>query len=277
MKSDSQKPTRREAKLIWPEAKEMLEFLGRYLPKQRLVRAIMILSNARKRRFTRRREPKYGSMNKGFTKEELELFFSFLDDPKYTLLFSYQAVMGLRIGETVRINVRDIRLKTRELRIDTEKGKRTDYLLIPMELFEQTMQYISEYSDEIMQRGGYIFWADLYLTRRKVPYVSPDQARNVFVKTIRKAKLDETYGYSEGQNPKLLHRLTPHSLRHYAITNHARKNNGNVLLTSKFARHRDVATTMVYVHTDRKELYDSITTAQEDGILSKVKQMQERV
>jgi hypothetical protein len=59
------KPSRKETKQLWPEAKEIVEFLGRHLPKQRLIKALTILSNARKRRFLRSRIPKYGSLNKG--------------------------------------------------------------------------------------------------------------------------------------------------------------------------------------------------------------------
>lgn len=270
------KPERKQIKQLWAPSKPVLEYFGRYLPKQRLVRAIKILSDARKRRFLRRRQPKYGSMNKGFTEEELVKFFNALEDPKMILLFSFQAILGLRIGECVRIHLRDLRLKTKELRIDTEKGQRIDYLPIPPQLFEQTMQFISDYEDEIMKRDGYIFWAEHYPKRNRFPHVSPDHARNVFMKTIKKARLDEVYSYSDQQKPKLLHRLTTHSLRHYAITNHARKNNGNVFLTSKFARHRDLKTTMIYVHTDRKELYESVMNAQEEGVLAKVRRMQER-
>jgi integrase len=262
---------------LWPEARALLELFGRYLPKQRLVRAIRILSDARKRRFLRRRQPKYGSMNKGFTDDELVKFFNAIEDPKFILLFSYQAVLGLRIGEAVKVHLRDLRLKTKELRIDTEKGQRIDYLPIPPQLFEQTVQFISDYEDEITKRNGYLFWAEYYPERNKCPHVTMDVARKAFMKAIRKTKLDEVYSYSDEQKPKLLHRLTTHSLRHYAITNHARKNNGNVVLTCKFARHRDFHTTMVYVHTDKKELYESVMNAQEDGILAKVRMIQERV
>lgn len=262
---------------MWPEAKKTLEYYARFLPKQRLVRAIKVLSDGRKRRFMRRKMPKYGSMDKSFSEEELVQFFNILDDPKFILLFSYQAVLGLRIGEAVRVHIRDINLKKRELRIDTEKGQRTDYLPLPKDLFQKTMQFIDDYSDEIMKRKGYLFWADYYPQRNKMPYVNSNVARNVFAKAVKKAGLDEVYSYSEGTRPKLLHRLTPHSLRHYAISNHARKNNGNIVLTSKFARHRNLETTMIYVHTSKKELYDSIVDAQEDGILARVKVMQEKI
>jgi integrase len=71
--------------------------------------------------------------------------------------------------------------------------------------------------------------------------------------------------------PKQLHRLTTHSLRHYAITNFSKKNNDNVVLTARFARHQMIQTTMTNIHTGKEELYRSIVMAQKDGILEKVK------
>ena len=275
-KQDMQ-PNRKEIKQLWSAAKDELEYLARYLTKQRLVRAIGILSDARKRRFLRRRQPKYGSMNKGFTNEELLKFFNTVEDPKTFLLFKYQAVLGLRIGEAVKVHIKDLNLKTKELRIDTEKGKRTDYLPIPPVLFDETLKFISTYEDEIVKHKGYVFWADYYPKRNNCPYISVGYARILFMQAIEKAKLDETYAIAESQRPKMLHRLTTHSLRHYAVSNFARKNNGNVVLTSKFARHRNAQTTMIYIHTTKDELYRSVIASQEDGVLEKVRKMQEKI
>ena len=73
--------------------------------------------------------------------------------------------------------------------------------------------------------------------------------------------LDEVYDISEesnGRTARQLHRLTTHSLRHYAITRFARSTNGNVVLASRFARHRNMSTTSRYISTDKKELYEVI-------------------
>jgi integrase len=268
------KPTRKEVKQLWPEAKEELEYFGCYLPKQRLIKALGILSDARKRRFLRRRMPKYGAINKGFTDEELVRFLNAVEDPRMALIFTFQAVLGLRIGEVVKLHIRDINLETRELKIGNEKGNRTDCLPIPPQLFEQTLKFISDYEADISRAKGHLFWAENYPERNSCPYLSKNFARNVFRRTIKKLKLDESYGLSDGQNPKLLHRLTTHSLRHYAITNFSKKNNGNVVLTSRFARHHKIETTMTYIHTEKEELYRSISMAQEGGILEKVKKIQ---
>ncbi|MBU1681250.1 site-specific integrase [Candidatus Micrarchaeota archaeon] len=273
LKSDT-KPTRRETKLMWPEAKLILEFLGRHLPKQRLIRALTVLSDHRKRRFLRSRIPKYGSLNKGFTEDELVKFLNCVDDHKALLLFTFQAVLGLRISEAVQIHVKDINLKTRELKIHNVKCDRLDVLPIPPQLFEQTIKYISDWEDEIVRHEGYLFYSEFYPRNNKTPHIRTDYARVYFTKALNKAKLDETYAISTGSQPKLMHRLTTHSLRHYAITNFAKKNNGNVMLTSKFARHRKINTTMVYVYTQKEELYRSIDLLQ-DGTLEKIRKLQE--
>ncbi|MFH2023827.1 MAG: site-specific integrase [Candidatus Micrarchaeota archaeon] len=271
------KPSRKETKQLWPEAKETLEFLGRFLPKQRLIKAIEVLSVARKRRFLRRRIPKYGTINKGFTEPELIHFLNAIDDPKILLLFTYQAVLGLRIGEVVKLHIRDINLETRELKIDNQKGDRFDVLPIPPQLFDQTLNYITENEQDISHCKGYLFWAERFPNKNDCPHISKNYARVIFRKIIKKLKLDETYGLSDGQNPKLLHRLSTHSLRHYAVTNFSKKNNGNVVLTSKFARHSRIETTMIYIHTGKDELQRSVSLAQENGIFSRVKKIQERI
>ena len=84
-----------------------------------------------RKRFQRSRIPKYGSLNKGFTEQEIQKFFRAVDNPKFGLLFSYQAQLGLRIGEAVRINVKDIKFESRELVVKTEKAMTLDTLLIP--------------------------------------------------------------------------------------------------------------------------------------------------
>jgi integrase len=262
----------------WIDIKKQLEFLGENLSKTRLVSAISILSEARKRRFLRSKRPKYGSMNKSFTEEELERFFKFVDDPKMRLLFSYQAVLGLRIGEAVRINVKDINLKTKELRIFTEKSNKTDYLLIPDQLFESTLEFIAAYEEDIAKATGYLFFSMRPGNRKpnSSPHLKTPTVREYFAETIRKAGLEEIYGFRLGKKPDSLRRLTTHSLRHFAITRFCKRNGGNAVLASKFARHTNLQTTMTYIHTEREELYQSIRIAQEGGVMDKVKKLQER-
>jgi len=263
----------------WPEIKQEMELLGKHLSKTYLVKAMTILSDARKARFLRRRTPKYGSMNKAFLDEELEHFFSIIEEPNFHLLFSFQAIMGLRIGEAVRVNIKDVNLRTRELRIFTEKSGKTDYSLIPLQLFDRVIHYIDTFEKEIAQAQGFLFFSFVKGNRKQETehHLTTETARAYFEKYVKKAKLEEVYGYAACGNPRALHRLSTHSLRHYAITNFVRKNQGNAVLASAFARHSNLQTTMTYIHMSKNELYEGIERAQDKELLEKIRRMQEKI
>jgi integrase len=122
------------------------------LPKHYLVDIRKQVMQTFRKRFQRSRIPKYGSLNKGFTEQELIRFFRVIDSDKFRLLFSYQAQLGLRIGEAVRINVKDIKFESRELVVKTEKAMTLDTLLIPAPLFQAALSFIEEHSEAI-ERG----------------------------------------------------------------------------------------------------------------------------
>jgi integrase len=210
----------------------------------------------------KRKTPKYGSLSKAFSDMQLQRFLHVIDSDKFRLLFSYQAQLGLRIGEAVRVNINSIDLETRELTLKTEKAQVMDSLLIPMPLFKDTIAFISKHRAEIEKAQGYLFYADKLRTKRSVPFLEQNYVRNRFRHYVRLAGLDEVYDTSDETNPnrsvRHLHRLTTHSLRHYAITSFAKQTNGNLVLTSRFARHSDPSTTMTYISARKEELYKEI-------------------
>jgi integrase len=224
----------------------------------------MVLEQFRKR-FLNSRIPRYGALNKGFTEQEIQKFFRAIDNQKFRLLFSYQAQLGLRIGEVVRINIKDIRFESRELVVKTEKAMTLDTLLIPAPLFKETLDYIESSSGSVEKAQGFIFFKEAGKSRTPEPYLDQNYVRNAFREYVRKANLDEVYDQSDesrpGRVPRRLHRLTTHSLRHYAITRFAEQTNGNVFLTSKFARHIKPDVTMTYINTNKKQLYENIDGA----------------
>jgi integrase len=228
-----------------------------------------------RKRFQRSRIPKYGSLNKGFTEQEIQRFFKVVDNPKFKLLFSYQAQLGLRIGEAVRINIRDIKFDSRELVVKTEKAMTLDALLIPAPLFQETLDFIQANAVAIEKAQGCIFFKEEGKSSLAEPFVAENYVRNRFRFYAERAELLEVYDQSDESRPnravRSLHRLTTHSLRHYAITKFAEQTNGNVFLTSKFARHSKPTTTMVYISTDRKALYQGIDGAFSIGLAESLK------
>lgn len=225
-----------------------------------------VLHKTQTKRFAgKRKTPKYGLLSKAFSDMQLERFLHIIDSDKFRLLFSYQATLGLRIGEAVRVNINAIDLETRELTLKTEKAQVMDSLLIPIPLFKETIAFISKHKAEIEKAQGYLFYADKLRTKRPEPYLEQDYVRNRFRYYVRLAGLDEVYDTSDETSPtrsvRHLHRLTTHSLRHYAITSFAKQANGNLVLASRFARHSDPSTPMTYITTRKEELYKEIDNA----------------
>ena len=235
-----------------------------------------ILHKTQTKRFLgKRRTPKYGSLSKAFTNSQITQFFGVIDDDKLHLLFQYQAQLGLRIGEAVKLNVDQTNFETREITLKTEKARVIDTLLIPNQLFKDTVAFISKHETEIEKAFGYIFFRNPEKSRRNEHFVEPNYVRNKFRYYVIKAGLDQTYDTSEesvaGRQVRSLHTLTTHSLRHYAITRFSKQTNGNVVLTSRFARHADPSTTMTYISTRKEELYKEIDNMSAVERIDKIK------
>ena len=215
------------------------------------------------KKFAKNLPPKYGSLNKCFTGQEVQMFFRTIDNPKLRLLFSYQAQLGLRIGEAVRLNIKDIDFQTRELTIKSEKSNILDTLIIPVPLFRLTFEYIKPNNRQIESSAGYLFFKEEgKYSEKNEQYLSKNYVRNRFRFYVRRAGLDKVYDSSDETNydrtPRSLHRLTTHNLRHYAITSFSKQTNDNIILTAKFTRHRATAVTLTYISTTKQELYKEI-------------------
>jgi len=251
------------------ETKEYIQAILPTMPKHEIEELTHTIRQFYTSKFHRLRTPKYGSINKGFTEEQLQRFFRSIGDQKFRLLFGYQAQLGLRIGEAVRLNVKQIDFESRELTLRTEKSRQLDTLRIPVPLFKETLEFAQLHSDEIERARGYIFFKEATKSQRSEPYLEPNYARNMFRFYLKLSGLDEVYDISDeqqGRRARKLHRLTTHSLRHYAITRFAKNTNGNLILTSRFARHVDPSTTSIYISTSKQEVYDVIDAMAVDEV-----------
>lgn len=202
---------------------------------------------------------KYGTLNKGFNEQELEVFLKAIDNPKYKLIFKFQAYLGLRIGEAVKVNLKNVNLQTREIIVHTEKARVINTLILPIPLYQELLLYLEENKDAITRADGYIFYADKSKSRTPDLHLNVAYVRKVFRQISEQVNLDEVYAESDetepSRTPRHLHRLTTHSLRHFAITTFSKKTNGNLVLTSRYARHQNPNTTLTYINSDKSELY----------------------
>jgi integrase len=241
------------------------EQLSGSISKHQLEEVRSVLTRAHAARFRKRKEPRYGSINKGFTELELQRFLRNVKNDKFGLLFKYQAQLGLRVGEVSKLHISNIDFDKRELTIKSEKSGKMDSLIIPFDLFKETIAFINQNKEPIWKAQGYLFFKDNNNNHNGVPYVDLNYIRKVFRETVIQANLGQIYAYSEettvGHRERPLYRLTTHSLRHYAITHFAKSTNGNMVLSSRFARHASPSTTMRYIAKDNEQLYKEIDLA----------------
>lgn len=246
-----------ELERIKGELKELMPLLSKW----RVEELQKLISHHYTTRWKHRKYRKYGSVGKNFTSEELQRFFSAVDNRRALLLFRFMAVEALRITEACRLNVRDFDLNTRILRIKTEKAHSLDTLICPKGLFLELISYLKTYEREICASDGYLFFKDKRRTRNSKPYLEPNFVRKLFRAYTERAGLTDVYDTSEETIParkrRHLHRLTSHSLRHYAITTFNRSVGGDIMLTKAYARHREISSTQVYVHTSQQELFSA--------------------
>ena len=246
------------------------EHISSTVSKNKLEQLRTIVTKAHESRFRRRKEPRYGTINKGFTEPELQCFFRSITNEKFALLFKYRAYISLRVGEVGKLHISNIDFDKRELTLKSEKSAQLDSLIIPLDLFKETVDFMNKHSAEIRLAEGYIFYKENDNGHTGNLHIDVDYIRNVFREIIQSAGLNQTYATSEEaystHRPRSLHRLTTHSLRHYAITHFAKSTNGNIVLASRFARHADPSTTMRYIAKDKDELYKNIDFAFSDKI-----------
>jgi integrase len=252
-----------------------VEKFSNSMSKNELEEVRAVVHKEHSRRFKQRKEPKYGTTNKAFTELELQHFLRNVKNEKFSLLFRYQAFLGLRVGEGCKLHVSNIDFDKRELTLKSEKSGRLDSLLVPQELFRDTVDFIDRHIGPIKSSGGYIFFKENDNNKNGIPHVEVNYVRKVFRETIRHAELNQVYDYSEettvAHKPRPLYRLTTHSLRHYAITHFAKSTNGNIVLSSRFARHSNPSTTMRYISKDLAELYHNIDMAFDKSKISNIK------
>ncbi len=222
------------------------------------------LRRAYKKKFRRRKETKYGNINRGFTDEELRRFFESCTNKKARFAFFLMSRLGLRLGEAVVIKLDDLDFTNEKIRISTEKAQTGDFLYLHQEVRQVIDLWIVEHRDEILQANNYLLFSQDCTTN-----VSPHWLRREFRDTCRLANLNQWYseaddqksgGYKKYSKPRKLYRLTTHSLRHYYITR-IYKTCKNPIHTQKLARHREFSSTQVYIHSTEQEIDNTLKKA----------------
>ncbi|MGI0141179.1 MAG: hypothetical protein ACREBF_00810 [Candidatus Micrarchaeales archaeon] len=76
--------------------------------------------------------------------------------------------MGLRIGEVCKLHIGNIDFDKRELTFTSEKARKIDALLIPLDLFKETVEFIGSNESKIKSAPGNEAAMVTHLLRRHI-------------------------------------------------------------------------------------------------------------
>lgn len=201
--------------------------------------------------------PKYGLLNKGFTPAEFEQFLPHVTSEQARLIFRLQAYLGLRISEAVSLRTADLDLPGRKLWVQSAKGSYP--ALYP--LLDNLYPYLAAWVGAGKHSDLYLFPSKHNANRRS--HVSPHWAAKELREARKRADLGMIYGESlpcgSRRRSRPLYRLSTHSLRHMFIQTVQNKL-GDVLVTQKLARHRDIRSTLHYTYKSQEQLHEALVS-----------------
>ncbi|MDP2908887.1 MAG: tyrosine-type recombinase/integrase, partial [Nanoarchaeota archaeon] len=166
------------------------------LSEHKLKRLITKLSDIRKKKYIRRKDTKYGNINKGFTDNEIKRFFdvSRTHNEKCFVSFFLMGNLGLRIGEVVKIKLDDIDLVKNKIRISTEKSHTGDFLYLHKSVRKCLIYWFEKHQEKILKNEGYVLFSNN--RNSKLPHVTPEWLRKKFREICYLSDLNEHYGFS---------------------------------------------------------------------------------
>lgn len=162
------------------------------------------------------------------SKEEILEIISVIDNIKHRAIISLMYSAGLRVGELIGLELRDIDSKRMLIRISQGKGRKDRYVGLSERILILLRNYFVEYSPQ-----RYLFEGEV---RNKY---SEESIRNILKAACNKCGI--------------VKRVTPHTLRHSYAT-HLLESGVDLRYVQELLGHSRPETTMIYTHVTKKQL-----------------------
>ncbi len=181
--------------------------------------------------FFLRRAKKMPTLPKVLTKQEVRLVLSRTLNLKHRLILSLIYSAGLRVGEVLKLKIKDVDFERCTLNITASKNNKSRTTIFSRNLVTDLKKYLSVYRPNVFLFEGFY----------QRPY-SATSVRSILKKSLKKAHIKQTG-------------ITVHTLRHSFAT-HLLESGVNLRYIQKLLGHSNISTTQIYTHVTTQKLID---------------------
>lgn len=178
--------------------------------------------------------------------KRIEAYFATLRSPSMRMCLRLLMYLGIRESEVVELNINQFSQDFRQVRVHLKKKKlATDKpRALPFFLSEELRHYYRRYRRRMT--NGFLFFAG-YANQSKNEHLRTSSIRFKFLQMRKALKLEEVYHTCK--NGKELHRISPHTFRHYFVWKVYKACGNDIITTRDIVGHVKVETTAKYARS----------------------------
>ncbi len=206
-----------------------------------------------------RKHERFGESIRYMTLEEWQRILDSIERYEHKLMMRVIYELGCRVGEFVRIRLRDVDFGRGRVFFPKENTKtgrrRVSYL--PIGLVNELKSWLRQAERMGIRSGVARRPAEFLFSPRRncQTRYSENRIRQVFRQYAIKAGLDRAYGVDE--QGRTLHELTVHSLRHSHIMHYIHVHRLPIAVVQKQVGHTSLKTTSVYLNPSEEALAEA--------------------
>lgn len=167
-----------------------------------------------------------------------------IQSPSTKLCLQMMLYLGLRVGESIALKRSNFNNNFSALTfLPLKKRKPTVHTrVIPAALQAHLIEYDQKFSK--YYRNGYLFFP--YKNQSKNEHITKSTCELWFRRMRLDLEMNDCYYVRKDGNP--LFRVTPHTLRHYAIWRYYEAANKDLIVAMQIIGHEDIKTTARYIN-----------------------------